>query len=262
MSHVEAQMLTHSADWRIGRSRWLQAQKYEQGFWQRLGDGIEAGTREQLDWYAGEPAGSTSGSPPLANPAARPGKVLEIGSGPIGIVNFLEWGERYAIDPLEHFYRTQPSLAALRKPGVTYLDGAGERLPFDDGSFSLVIIDNVIDHTYAPRAILEEIRRVLAPDGRLYLSVNVHTAWGAWLHGVLAALADRQRSSLHVHQPVPCGRSSRPMPSRFVSEHVDRLRSRPGGRQTGARPQAEVKGFTGLSEFSHSVLCRLEVARP
>ena len=65
MSHVEEEMLVHSADWRIGRGRWLQAQKYEQGFWQRLGDGIEAGTREQLDGTRGEPAGSRNGSPRL-----------------------------------------------------------------------------------------------------------------------------------------------------------------------------------------------------
>ena len=109
--------------------------------------------------------------------------------------------ERYAIDPLEHFYATRPTLVALRRPGVTYLDGTGERLPFDDATFSLVIIDNVIDHTYAPERILREIQRILQPDGHLYLSVNVHTRWGALLHTVLAGAADRPRASAHVHQP-------------------------------------------------------------
>ena len=253
-------MLVDSADWRIGRSRWLQAQKYEQGFWQRLGDGIEAGTREQLDWYTWRAGRLEERLAAAADPLPGSGKVLEIGSGPIGIVNFLEWGERYAIDPLEHFYRTQPSLAALRKPGVTYLDGAGERLPFEDGSFTLVIIDNVIDHTYAPRAILEEIRRVLRPDGRLYLSVNVHTAWGAWLHGVLAAL--------RIDKGHPYTFTSRTLRELIaahafavVSEQVDDYehakrvdRQAPGFKQ-------KLKGYTGLSEFSHSVLCRMPVAR-
>lgn len=78
----------------------------------------------------------------------KAGRALEIGSGPIGIVNFLEWGERYAIDPLEHFYRQRQSLIKLRKAGSTYLPGMGEHLPFGDASFSLVIIDNVIDHTW------------------------------------------------------------------------------------------------------------------
>lgn len=254
-------MLTQSADWRIGRSRWLQAQEYEQGFWQRLGDGIEAGTREQLDWYAWRAGRLEERLAAVADPPSGSGKVLEIGSGPIGIVNFLDWGERYAIDPLEHFYRTQPSLAALRKPGVTYLDGAGEHLPFEDGSCALVIIDNVIDHTYAPRAILEEIRRVLEPDGRLYLSVNVHTAWGAWLHGVLAALRiDRG------HPYTFTSRTLRQLIAAHafgvVSEQVDDYEdARRADRQAPGFKQ-KVKGYTGLSEFSHSVLCRMPVARP
>ncbi|HEY6359793.1 MAG TPA: methyltransferase domain-containing protein, partial [Vicinamibacterales bacterium] len=130
-----------------------------------------------------------------------------------------------------------------------------------DGSFTLVIIDNVIDHTYAPQAILEEIRRVLAPDGRLYLSVNVHTAWGAWLHGVLAAL--------QIDKGHPYTFTSRTLRAlvaahafAVLSEHIDGYQEarRADRRAPGLRQK--VKGFTGLSEFSHSVLCRLEVARP
>jgi SAM-dependent methyltransferase len=254
-------MLAHSPEWRIGHTRWLEAQKYERAFWQRLGDSIEAGTREQLGWYKWRAGRLEERLATIADPLFRSGKVLEIGSGPIGIVNFLDWGERYAIDPLEHFYRTQPSLAALRTPGVTYIDGTGERLPFEAGSFTLVIIDNVIDHTYAPRTILEEIRRVLRPEGGLYLSVNVHTEWGAWLHDVLA--------TLRIDKGHPYTFTSRVLRDliaahgfRVLSEQVDDYeRARRADRQAPGLKQ-KLKGFTGLTEFSHSVLCRMQVEQP
>jgi SAM-dependent methyltransferase len=253
-------MLAYSPDTRIDRGRWLEAQQYEQSFWQRLANDIQVGSREQLGWYQWRATRLEQRLATLVDRPPRDGKVLEIGSGPIGIVNFLEWGERYAIDPLEHFYRTQPQLAALRKSDVTYIDGVGERLPLDGRSLALVIIDNVIDHTYSPGAILQEIRRVLRPDGFLYLSVNVHTTWGAWLHALLAALridkghpytftSGTLRRLLDTHDFT------------ILSEQVDEYaEARRADRESTSLKQ-KVKGFTGLSEFSHSVVCRKEVAR-
>jgi SAM-dependent methyltransferase len=180
--------------------------------------------------------------------------VLEIGSGPIGIVNFLEWRERFAIDPLESFYRQQPSLVRLRNPGATYLSGSGEQLPIEEQSCALVIIDNVIDHTFAPEHILQEIARVLDASGRLYLSVNVHTRWGAFLHDALAVM-----------------RIDKGHPYTFTSSGLRRLLSRCGftvlleeigdyhqARRTDRqshRPTDRIKGYTGLSEFQHLVVC-------
>lgn len=254
-------MPARSDDLRIGMLRWLKAQAYEQAFWQRLGDNIEAGTREHLAWYKWR-AGQLEqrlASIPDCGPGG-PGRVLEIGSGPIGIVNFLEWGdERYAIDPLEHFYQTRSSLVALRKPGVTYLDGTGEQLPFEGDSFSLVIIDNVIDHTYAPATILHEIERVLRPDGHLYLSVNVHTAWGAVLHSALAVLQiDKGHpytfTSRTLRQLLAANRFS------VLAEEIeDYERARQVDRRS-AHLTDQIKGYTGLSEFSHRVLCAKQPA--
>ena len=247
-------MLAQSQELRIGLPRWRKAQEYEQGFWQRLGDSIEAGAREHLDWY-GWRARQLEQRLASVGAGRRDGKTLEIGSGPIGIVNFLEGGERYAIDPLEHFYSTRPTLVALRRPGVTYLDGTGERLPFEKGTFSLVIIDNVIDHTYAPERILREIHRILEPDGHLYLSVNVHTRWGALLHTLLAVLQiDRG------HPFTFTSRSLRQLlvASRFgiMLEHVDDYERAKQADRRSAVLTSKIKGFTGLSEFSHSVICR------
>jgi len=239
----------------VAVERWREAQQYEQAFWQRLGEDIEAGTREHLDWYqwrADRLEDRLNGTGVVCGPAI---KVLEIGSGPIGIVNFLTWGHRYAIDPLEHFYRTKPALVALRQSGVTYLDGTGERLPFDDGTFGLVIIDNVIDHTSAPAIVLQEISRVLADDGTLYLSVNVHTRWGALLHECLAGLhidkghphtftSETLRRLLRTHGFIP------------QAEQVEDYRKTRRADRMSPRLTDRIKGYTGMSEFSHGVVCR------
>lgn len=169
--------------------RWQRAQAYERSFWANLAASIEAGAIKQLDWYewkAREVQRRLAEF--LGEDAPANGRVLEIGSGPIGVANCLPWDERVAIDPLEAFYRQRPTLTRLRRPDTRYVEGAGEALPFPDGAFDLVIIDNVIDHTRSPHSILREIQRVLADRGVLYFAVNVHTAWGAAMHGLLAAL--------------------------------------------------------------------------
>jgi SAM-dependent methyltransferase len=248
-------MLLSTGTQEIARGRWSEAQAYERAFWQRLGHDVAAGTRDRLDWYQWRAGQLEQRLGVLAHAGRRAGRILEIGSGPVGIVNFLEGGERFAIDPLEHFYRTQPSLVALRRPGVTYVDGTGERLPFEDATCSLVIIDNVIDHTYSPRTILGEIRRVLQPDGLLYLSVNVHTAWGAQLHALLAAL--------HIDKGHPFTFTSRSLRRLMAEcgyvtlvEHIDDYAQARRNDWRSAHLRDRVKGWSGLSEFSHAVVCR------
>jgi len=239
---------------RIKWTRWQQAQEYERGFWQRLSCSIESGVTGQLDWYRWRAAQLEALLARVPGSFPRLGRVLEIGSGPIGIVNFLDWAERYAIDPLESFYAKQPSLVRLRNPAVTYLAGSGEQLPLEDASCGLVIIDNVIDHTYAPESILREISRVLESAGRLYLSVNIHTPWGAFLHNLLAML-----------------RIDKGHPYTFTSASLRQLLVRGGftieleevGDYSGARDADRrsvrltdrIKGYTGLSEFQHLVVC-------
>jgi ubiquinone/menaquinone biosynthesis C-methylase UbiE len=247
-------MTTESAVPQIKWRRWVEAQRHEQEFWSSSAARIEQGTGAQLDWYdwkAGQLEACLAAGP---HALPRDGKILEIGSGPIGIANSLTWGERFAIDPLETFYRQNPSLIQLRKPGTTYINGPGEELPFPDRSLSLVIIDNVIDHTYAPAVILREILRTLHPAGYLYLAVNVHTAWGAALHDVLAVLQIDKR-----HPYTFTSRTLRRMLARngftIVSEEVeDYVKTRSENRRSPSL-RAQIKGWSGLSEFQHVVLC-------
>ena len=245
-------MRTNTA--RIGTARWVKAQAYEKAYWQRLGHDIETGIRGRLDWYAwrAKQLEKRLASIHVSNSG---GKVLEIGSGPIGIVNFLSWGERYALDPLEHFYCTRPTLVSVRNPAVRYQAGTGEDLSFDDESCSLLIIDNVLDHTYEPGRILTQVARILRPDGHLYLAVNVHTRWGALLHTALAVL--------QIDKGHPYTFTSARL-RRFVNAHgfdivQEEIEDYEAAKRENRRSKGltdRVKGYSGLSEFPHSMVCR------
>ena len=253
-------MAAISEQLRIKWTRWQQAQQYERGFWERLGAGIERGAVGQLDWYKWRAERLEDLLCQVPGSFRRNGRVLEIGSGPIGIVNFLDWGERFAIDPLESFYRQQPSLVRLRTSGATYLSGSGEQLPIDDASCALVIIDNVIDHTFAPERILQEISRVLEPSGRLYLSVNVHTAWGAFLHNALAVLKIDRGHPYTFTSPDLRALLARCGFATLLEEVGDYGQAKRSDRQSH-RPTDRIKSYTGLSEFPHLVVCS-KIATP
>jgi SAM-dependent methyltransferase len=56
--------------------------------------------------------------------------------------------------------------------GLSYLQGAGERLPFPDEAFDGAFCCLSIEHADDPDAVLAEAARVLAPGGRFLLLIN------------------------------------------------------------------------------------------
>jgi SAM-dependent methyltransferase len=72
-------------------------------------------------------------------------------------------------------------LARARDPDGDYRVAAAERLPFDDGSFDLVVAFNVLMNVDDPARALAEAARVLVSGGRLCASI-VHpiASAGAW----------------------------------------------------------------------------------
>ena len=75
--------------------------------------------------------------------------------------------------------------ARSRHPGVEFLlvplDGP---LPFEDGSFDLVWASEVIEHVSDTARWLSEVRRVLAPAGRLLVTTPSHGRLRVALGGV------------------------------------------------------------------------------
>jgi len=55
--------------------------------------------------------------------------------------------------------------------------GIGEYLPLSDNSIDLCWCANVLDHTFSPITVLQEIRRVLEKTGILIISCELFPAW-------------------------------------------------------------------------------------
>lgn len=55
--------------------------------------------------------------------------------------------------------------------GGVQVCGNGERLPFRDGTFSLVLVRGVLEHVRHSGVVRDEVRRVLRTGGRVYVEV-------------------------------------------------------------------------------------------
>jgi SAM-dependent methyltransferase len=92
-------------------------------------------------------------------------------------------------------------------PRVTanpYLDegrvGTGEAIPYADGTFDLVVADNVLEHLAEPADVFREVRRVLKPGGRfLFKTPNrfhyvpmIATFTPHWFHQLYNRLRGRE----------------------------------------------------------------------
>ena len=167
-------------------------------------------------------------------------RVIEIGSGPHGLIFGFEAGLGVGIDPLAVAYKRL--FPDMQRHALT-VAAIGEELPFADGSFDLVLSDNVIDHATRPLAIVDELVRVLRTGGLLYFTVNVHhpvyelasKAHGAWnalgIKVELSAFADH---TIHLTQR-RIGNYFEKLPIEVLerSSNVDLTRS--AVRQTKAR---------------------------
>jgi SAM-dependent methyltransferase len=237
------------------KKRWRTAQSYELSYWKRSSEAIATGRLPQLDFYAWRAGQMEARLVGLFDDGRKASaRILEVGSGPVGIVSALHWGERYAIDSLEEFYKSSPELTEFRNPAVRHLTGTGEALPFPDDHFSLVIIDNVIDHVHAADRVLGEIRRVLIPGGIMYLAVNIHTSWGAFLHRILANLRldpghpytfTRANIRRFIEQ---CGFT-------ILREDAEDYRIARAADRKSQRSTDRVKGYSGLTEFVYYGVC-------
>ncbi len=101
---------------------------------------------------------------------AAQSSVLDLGCGRGGVVELL-WREvRLAagLDP------DSPSLNEHRAHGMPVIRGVGERLPFVDESFDLVVSLWVLEHLQEPVDTFREVRRVLRPGGHfVFLTPNM-----------------------------------------------------------------------------------------
>jgi SAM-dependent methyltransferase len=95
-------------------------------------------------------------------------RVLDLGCGRGGIVERLgAQGQWVGIDPDSRSLRTH------RVPTLPRGQAPAHRLPFADRAFDLVVSSWVFEHLPDPKAVFDEVARVLRPGGRLvFLTPN------------------------------------------------------------------------------------------
>jgi SAM-dependent methyltransferase len=102
-------------------------------------------------------------------------RILDVGCGTgANLLMLSEYGDAEGVDI------SKDALAFCRERGLDKVKlGAGEKLPYDDGTFDLVTAFDVVEHMDDDLAGLREMRRVLRPGGRVLLFVPTFMfLWG------------------------------------------------------------------------------------
>ena len=102
-------------------------------------------------------------------------RIVDLGCGP-GF--YTEALRAHGADVVPVEKDPEETLAGGAPPDGLVLADAAE-LPFGDSSFDGAFCSNMLEHTPEPRAVIDEIARVLRPGGWAYLSwTNWYSPWG------------------------------------------------------------------------------------
>jgi ubiquinone/menaquinone biosynthesis C-methylase UbiE len=105
------------------------------------------------------------------------GRVLEIGVGTgLSFAHYPAVEELVGVDPSEPMLRRARRRAAELASDVTLVEAPAEALPFEDKSFDTVVSLAVLCTVDDPSRVLQEIRRVLRPGGRLVFLEHVRSS--------------------------------------------------------------------------------------
>ncbi len=236
--------------------RWRLAQEYERAYWEREAERLRTGAVAPADtwylWKVSQMEKHLAGLLPQERKTQC--RVLEIGSGPVGNVSFLGWGDCCAVDPLVDSPLISAAFSPFRNPRVRFCKARGEQLPFRDGSFGLVVLENVLDHVQAAECLLRECHRVLHGQGLMYLTLNVRTSWGSSLHALLARLLIDQGHP-YSFTTASIRRMLRGQGFLIQRESCDDYRRARDQDRGSSSVKDKVKGYTGLSEFVFYAVC-------
>jgi len=149
------------------------------------------------------------------------GRVLDAGCGgggmPLSLAEHAD--EVVGIDPIDRF--GQAGVVLGRERGLKrlhFLRADGMALPFADGVFDLVLSHAVIEHVADAPLYLRECRRVVAKDGRIFLSTAPYLSFAG-------AHLPRLRVPVPLHLIV--GRAVAFRTFRFLARHAPGLLKEP-----------------------------------
>lgn len=145
------------------KDRWDVAQKHHRGFWKYWKETESEERKKMYKEYWQHYLKFLN----EFNPVRKDSKILEISCGIDGIINYIDKGEKYAVDSLMDYFLSEFDMGKDTK----WIKGVGENLLFDSNYFDVVLTTNTLDHTMNPQRVMTEINRVLKRGGTLLLSV-------------------------------------------------------------------------------------------
>ncbi len=167
------------------RTVWRDAQSRERNYWTRrccdpIGVLYEIGEHLDLAWRL------------QAHVAAEPISLLDVGVGPMGtglLWLFPGCSLRVGVDslgllPVATGNPHADGLVRRIRAECRYVIGKSEALSFPDGSFDVVVCNNVLDHVEDAQRSVAELCRVVRRGGVLGLSVDTNSYLGYWLRRI------------------------------------------------------------------------------
>jgi len=161
---------------------WVSAQEGEKLYWaKRCSDPVgvmyEMGEHLDLAWRLKQCVLTT------------PKRLLDVGIGPMGtglLWLFPDARFKVGVDTLRRMtVATGNQYADQLVKAITsdcqYVLGNAEYLPYKDGTFDIVVCNNVLDHVAHPIQVLSEVCRVVSPGGYLGLGLDTNSYLGYFL---------------------------------------------------------------------------------
>lgn len=189
----------------------------------------------------------------LGTHVGSPARLLDVGSADGPSVGWLRGrGARYTLDVFPE--GQQPGRGVC---------GSASALPFADAAFDLVVAFDVVEHCADEALAMSELARVLAPGGRLLLSVPAYT-WAWSDHDVRAGHHRRYTRPRLVRAVASTGLSTRRSTYAFAAVFPFFAVERVLRRLRSVLGCAASSGLTPVSPRLDAVLtglCRLDAAR-
>ena len=111
--------------------------------------------------------------------AARPegGRVLDVAAGPGNVAVELVARGAVRVTALDLSYNMLAEGARRHPPGIDWVNGDAQNLPFEDDSFDAVTISFGLRNVPDPQRALREFARVLRPGGRVVVCEFANPTW-------------------------------------------------------------------------------------
>ncbi len=172
--------MEHKTEKELSENRWKIAQESEKEFWVRY---TTDSLKKELDKLYSKKAEALLKGWSKWIKVDKNIKILQIGCGPEDVINHFKIGKKYSIDPLAEFYKKRFKFD-YKESGL--VEAMGEKMPFSDKYFNVVVLMNVLDHVHLPGKVLSEINRVMQDNGILYFEnfiyqknfIRIAKIWG------------------------------------------------------------------------------------